>query len=62
MTGFRILGFALFAYAVYAIILGQVYGKTGRGAGMVSKLDSPDAFWTAVVIYFGLSIVLCAVF
>lgn len=62
MNALRITGFALFAYTVYAIIQGQIYSKSGRGGGIVSKDESPDAFWLTVAIYFGVSIALCAFF
>lgn len=62
MTAFKILGFAVFAYTVYAIIQGRIYTKSGAGGGIVSKDESPDAFWLTVAIYFGLSIALCSIF
>ena len=62
MTVFKILGFTVFAYTVYAIIQGRIYTKSGTGGGIVSKDQSPDAFWLTVAIYFGLSIVLCSIF
>src|SRR5258706_346386 len=62
MPVFKLLGFAVFAYTVYALIQGRIYSKAGPWGRMVSKDESPDAFWLTVAIYFGLSIALCAVF
>ncbi len=62
MPVFRLLGFAVFAYTVYALIQGRIYSKAGPWGRMVSRNESPDAFWTTVMIYFALSVALCAVF
>ena len=62
MNALRLLGFIVFAYAVYAIIKGEVYAKSGSGARIVTKAESPDTFWLAVAIYIGLSIALVAIF
>ena len=62
MTAFKIIGFTVFAYTVYAIIQGRIYTKSGAGGAVVSKEKSPDAFWLTVAIYFGLSIALCSIF
>ena len=62
MTAFRLLGFIVFAYAVYAIIKGEVYAKSGAGGRIITKTESLDTFWLTVAIYIGLSIALVALF
>ncbi len=62
MPAFKLLGFMVFAYTVYAIIQGRIYARSGLGGKLIDKNETPDSFWLTVVVYFILSIALCTVF
>jgi hypothetical protein len=62
MIMFKALGILVAVYAIYAVIRGEVYAKSGASGRTVSRDDSPEYFWVVVVIYAGLSIALITVF
>src|SRR5690606_27721366 len=45
----------LIVYVIYAVTIGQVYGR-----GLVEKEDSPQAFWTLTLIYAAVGLILLA--
>lgn len=57
-TLFRFLGVALALYTAYAAATGAVYAKSGAGARLVAKGDSPGYFWAVISIYAALSVAL----
>ena len=59
---FKILGIVVALYTAYAAISGEVYAKSGPWGRTVSRVDSPQYFWTVIVIYAGLSVALLTVF
>ncbi len=59
---FRLLGFVVALYTISAIIRGEVYAKDGPGGRTVSRIRSPEYFWTVVATYAALSIALIAFF
>ena len=59
---FAALGIVVGAYALYAAVVGRVYVKSGPGGRWVSREESPEYFWIAVVIYGGLAVALLTVF
>ena len=59
---FKLLGVLVGLYAAYAAVSGRVYARSGVWGRMVSRQESPEYFWTIVVIYFGLAIALLTVF
>ena len=59
---FRLLGIAIALYTISAIIRGEVYAKDGPGGRTVSRLRSPEYFWTVIGTYVALSIALIVFF
>jgi len=59
---FKALGVLVALYAAYAAVTGRVYARSGAWGRTISRQDSPEYFWTVVVIYFGLSLALMTIF
>lgn len=59
---FTALGVLLCLYTLYGLIAGEIYVKSGAWGKQVSRADSPQAYWTAIVIYTALAIALMTVF
>jgi len=59
---FKMLGFLLALYAVYAALKGEVYAKSGAWGRTVSRDGSPEYFWLVIAIYAGLSVALLTLF
>lgn len=59
---FKAIGLLVAIYAVYSIVTGRVYAKSGVGGRVVSRQESPEYFWCVVVIYAGLSAALIWLF
>lgn len=59
---FKLLGILVGIYTIYAVSKGEVFAKSGPWGRTVSREDSPEYFWTVVVIYGGLALALVTVF
>lgn len=59
---FKILGVVFTCYVLYAVVIGKVVARSGPGARVVSRDDSPAYYWTVVVIYLALCIALLTYF
>ena len=62
MILFKVLGAVVALYAIYAVVIGEVYAKSGPGGRRVSRKTAPQYFWVVIVIYAGLAIALITVF
>lgn len=54
----QVLGVAVAAYATWAIGRGEVYARDGWWGRNVHRDERPTSFWSAVVSYLALSVVL----
>jgi hypothetical protein len=59
---FKLLGFLLAGYALYAAVSGKVFAKAGPGSRVVSRDESPRYFWTVIAICAALSLALLTYF
>lgn len=59
---FKMLGFLVGLYTLYAAINGEVYAKAGAWGRTVSRVDAPAYFWVVIAIYAALSVALVTVF
>ncbi|MDQ2702029.1 MAG: hypothetical protein M3Y70_04275 [Pseudomonadota bacterium] len=59
---FKLLGIVVGLYTLYAVAKGEVFAKSGPSRRTVSRGDSPEYFWTVIVIYAGLAVALVTVF
>lgn len=59
---FKLVGIAIAIYTLYAVMRGEVHAKDGPGGRIVSRVRSPEYFWTVVVTYSALAIALLTVF
>lgn len=59
---FTALGVLLCLYTLYGLIAGEIYVKSGVWGKQLSRADSPQAYWAAIVIYTALAIALMTVF
>ena len=59
---FRLMGVVVALYTISAIIRGEVYARDGPGGRTVSRIRSPEYFWTVIATYAALSIALIAFF
>lgn len=58
MSAFGGLGILLFCYTLYSLYTGEVYAKDRHTGRTIFKNEEPFGYWSAIVIYFGLSIAL----
>jgi hypothetical protein len=59
---FRLFGIAVLVYTGFAVWRGEVFAKAGWRGRMISRIGSPQYFWTVIVLYAGLGIALLTVF
>jgi hypothetical protein len=59
---FKAVGALLLAYAMYAILRGEVYAKAGPVGRIVARATSAGYYWTVVAIYALLALALMTVF
>lgn len=59
---FKLIGALLALYTTYAAIGGEVHAKAGIRWRVVQKAESPKYFWSIIVIYGGLSLMLMTYF
>ncbi|WP_028920660.1 hypothetical protein [Pseudoxanthomonas suwonensis] len=59
---FKLIGALLLLYVCYAVATGRIHAKAGVRMREVQRIDSPGYFWSVVVIYAALSVVLFTVF
>ena len=59
---FKLLGILVGVYTVYAVARGEVFAKSGVWGRTVSREDSPQYFWTVIVIHAALAVALMAIF
>ena len=59
---FTFLGTLLIIYVIYAVTKGEVYAKSGAWGKRIYLEESPGEFWTAIVIYSVLSMLLLMFF
>ena len=59
---FKLLGILVGIYTVYAVSRGEVFAKSGVWGRAVSREDSPEYFWTVIVIYGALAVALVTIF
>ena len=48
---FKLLGVVLSAYVLYSIFAGRVVARSGPGARVVVRSDTPGYYWTVIGIY-----------
>lgn len=58
MSLFQGLGVLIILYTLYSLSRGEVLAKSGIRWVTVSRVESPVYFWTVIVIYGGVSIML----
>ncbi len=59
---FKVLGFLVGLYTLYAAVTGEVHAKSGAWGRTVSRAESPEYFWVVIAIYAGLALALITVF
>ncbi|MCC6610662.1 MAG: hypothetical protein IT515_13440 [Burkholderiales bacterium] len=59
---FKVLGFLVGLYTLYAAVTGEVNAKSGAWGRTVSRAESPEYFWVVIAIYAGLALALITVF
>ncbi len=59
---FKVLGLALACYVVRALTTGMIYARSGVWGRTFRRDEDALAYWSAVIAYFLLSIVLLLVF
>lgn len=59
---FKALGLLVALYAVYAVVKGDVYAKSGVWGKTVSRTESPEYFWVVIAIYAALALALATIF
>lgn len=59
---FKVLGLLVGLYALYAVVTGEVYAKSGAWGRTVSRAKSPEYFWVVIAIYAGLALALATIF
>jgi len=59
---FKLLGFVVALYDLYAISRGEVYARSGWRGRTVSRSESPRYYWVVIGIYGLLAIALVTVF
>lgn len=62
MSLFKGLGILIALYTIYSVSRGEVFAKSGVWGKTVARAESPHYFWTIIVIYSGLSLVLLFLF
>jgi hypothetical protein len=62
MILFKCLGVLVGAYAAYSAMSGSVHVKSGAWGRTVERSESPEYFWTAIVIYGLVSLALITIF
>lgn len=59
---FAVIGIGVLMYTGYAVWRGEVFAKASWYGRVVSRVQSPEYFWTVIVIYAVLGIALLTVF
>ena len=59
---FKVLGVMLGLYVVYALSIGEVFAKHGVWGRTSKRSEHPFRYWSGIVVYIVLSVVLLLVF
>ena len=59
---FKLLVIVVVVYTVYAVLRGEVVARDGPGGRSVSRMKSPEYFWTVIATYAALAIALLTIF
>lgn len=62
MMLFRIIGLLVALYALYAVVAGEVFAKSGIWGKTYTRRETPVNYWMTIVIYAGLAVACETVF